>query len=299
MVAIKRNMPLDQDKLERSFRKLGKSLRNVPKQPSPEEVHDLRTRTRRLESTLHALMLDQKQDGRRLLRTVAPIRKKAGKVRDMDVLTGFAATLANDDRKCLTQLLEYLGAKRLQSARRLRAAVAQKRKKARRRLRRYSGLMRRNASRKSEPNNPGWPVDATAIALQLSSQLAAWPRLNSTNLHPYRLKVKELRDVLQLAEGKDSELIEALGEVKDAIGEWHDWSELAALAKQILNHGSGCKVLKQIREITTAKFDHALSLAETMRKKLLGVSSGRNARRRSGPVKLKEPVLITAARLAA
>jgi inorganic pyrophosphatase len=241
-----------------------------------------------LESTLHALMLDQKQNGQRLLRTVAPIRKKAGEVRDMDLLTGFAATLPNDSEECLTQLLEHLGAKRLQSARRLRAAVAQKRKKARRRLRRYSGLMRRNASRKSEPNNPGWPVDATAIALQLSSQLAAWPRLNSTNLHPYRLKVKELRYVLQLAEGQDSELVDALGEVKDAIGEWHDWSELAALAKQILNHGSGCKVLQQIRETAAAKFDHALSVAETMRKKFLGASSGRNAGRRTGPIKLSK-----------
>ena len=292
-------MPLDQDKLDRSFRKLRKSLRKVPKRPSPEEVHDLRTRTRRLESTLHALMLDQKQNGRRLLKAVAPIRKKAGKVRDMDVLTGFAATLANDSEECLTQLLEHLGAKRLQSVRRLHATVAQKQKKARRRLRRYSSLMRRNASRKNTPNSPGWPVDATAIALQLSSELAAWPRLNSTNLHPYRLKVKELRYVLQLAEGQDSEFVDALGEVKDAIGEWHDWSELAALAKQILNHGSGCQVLQQIRDTTAAKFDHALSLAETMRKKFLGASSGRNDRRRSGPMKLKKPVLITAARLAA
>jgi CHAD domain-containing protein len=292
-----RSMPVDQDKLEGSFRKLRKSLRNIPKQPSPEEVHDLRTRARRLESTLHALMLDQERDGRRLIKTVSPIRKKAGQVRDMDVLTGFAATLANDSQECLTQLLEHLGAKRVQSARRLRATVVQKRKKARRRLRQYSGIIRRNASRKSTSNDRGWPADATAIAIQLSSELAAWPRLNSSNLHPYRLKVKELRYVLQLAEGQDSEFVDALGEVKDAIGEWHDWSELGAVANEILDHGSGCKVLKQIRDTTTAKFDHALSLAEALRKKFLGSSSDRNAGRRSAPVKLKEPVLITAARL--
>jgi CHAD domain-containing protein len=70
-------MPLDQDKLEGSFRKLRNSLKNVPKQPSPEEVHDLRTRTRRLESTLHALMLDQKQNGRRLLAAVSPIHEES------------------------------------------------------------------------------------------------------------------------------------------------------------------------------------------------------------------------------
>lgn len=265
-------MPLDQDKLAKGFRKLRKVPKIVTKRPSPEEVHDLRTRTRRLESTLHALLLDQERDGRRLLRTVSPIRKKAGKVRDMDVLTGFAATLANDDQGCLIRLLEHLGAKRLQFARRLRAAVAQKRKKARRRLRQYARLIGRNVtgSGKSTSDNLEWSANARAIALQLSSELAAWSRLNSSNLHPYRLKVKELRYVLQLAEGQDDPLVDALGEVKDAIGEWHDWSELAAVATEILDHGSGCKVLKQIRAISRAKFDHALSSAEAVRTKFVG-----------------------------
>ena len=90
----------------------------------------------------------------------------------MDVLTGFAATLANDDQECLTRLLEHLGAKRLQFARRLRAAVAQKRKKARRRLRRYARLIGRNVTGfgKSTSDNLEWSANATAIALQLSSE---------------------------------------------------------------------------------------------------------------------------------
>jgi hypothetical protein len=96
-------------------------------------------------------MLDHKQDGRRLLATVAPIRKKAGKVREMDVLTGFAATLANDGKECLTQLMEHLGAKRLRSVRRLHDTVVQKRKKARRSLRRYSGLVGRRATKIKSP----------------------------------------------------------------------------------------------------------------------------------------------------
>ncbi|HEX6495784.1 MAG TPA: CHAD domain-containing protein, partial [Acidobacteriaceae bacterium] len=291
----------DQDKLESTFRKLRKSLKKFPKQPSPDEVHDLRTRTRRLESTLHALMLDQKQDGQRLLEIVSPVRKRAGKVRDMDVLTNFAASLANDDQECRTQLLEHLGAKRLKSARRLHDTVAQKQQKARQRLRQYSRFIGSSVttSRKNASNDHWWPADATAIALQLSSELTAWPRLNASNLHPYRLKVKELRYVLQLAEGQDGEFIDALGEVKDVIGEWHDWNELAAVATEILEHGSRCKVLKQIRETATAKFDHALSLAESMRKRFLGAGSGHKTARRGRPTKLKEPVLITAAKLAA
>jgi hypothetical protein len=42
--------------------------------------------------------------------------------------------------------------------------------------------------------------------------------LNKPNLHPYRLKVKELRNVLQMADNADQqEFITRLGEVKDAI----------------------------------------------------------------------------------
>jgi CHAD domain-containing protein len=52
-------MALDANLLQTPFRKLRKALKRFPKLPSPEEVHRLRTQTRRLEGTLHALMLDQ------------------------------------------------------------------------------------------------------------------------------------------------------------------------------------------------------------------------------------------------
>jgi CHAD domain-containing protein len=49
-------------------------------------------------------------------------------------------------------------------------------------------------------------------------------QLRKSNLYQYRLKVKELRNLLQLAEDADQQaFIDRLGEVKDAIGEWHDW----------------------------------------------------------------------------
>ena len=293
-------MPVDQDKLERSFWKLATSLKKVPKRTTPNEVHDLRTRIRRLEAILHAFMLDQEPRGQRFLKIISPIRKKAGKVRDMDVLTGFAATLANGAEECRSQLLEHLGARRLRFAGQLRNIVAQRRKNVRRRLRRYASLVGENFgdSTKNASDNLGWPADATAVALQLSAELTAWPRLKPANLHPYRLKVKQLRYVLQLAESQDDEFVDALGEVKDAIGEWHDWSELAEMAAEILDHGSGCEVLKQIRATTRAKRDHALSAAEAMRRKYLrGSRSGRNRGQRSASP--KRPVLITAARLAA
>jgi CHAD domain-containing protein len=90
-------MSLDPAKLQEPLRRLRKLLKNFPKQPSPEQVHNLRTRTRRVEAMLRALMLTSRRNGRRLFQELAPVRKKAGKVRDMDVLTGFSASLHSDE----------------------------------------------------------------------------------------------------------------------------------------------------------------------------------------------------------
>ena len=55
---------------------------------------------------LHALHLDSNKNERGLLKALKPVRKKAGKVRDMDVLTGFASQLhTNRDHECLVRLL--------------------------------------------------------------------------------------------------------------------------------------------------------------------------------------------------
>jgi CHAD domain-containing protein len=295
-------MALNPDNLRTPFRKLRKSLKNMPKQPSPEEVHDLRTRTRRLEAIMHALMLDQERAGKRLVQTIAPIRSKAGKVRDMDVLTGFASTLVRKgEEECFIRLLEHLGAQRIRFAQELHSAVVRKRKNVRRRLKGYSAFIKKNvASSTATPSdNEPWPANATGVALQLSSELAKWPQLKSGNLHPYRLKVKELRYILQLSGDPDDQLVDALGEVKDAIGEWHDWTELASIATEVLDHGRSCNLLKQIRSLVKAKLNRSLSIANALRKSFHSQHAVGGTRRGARRRTLKNPVLTTAARLAA
>jgi hypothetical protein len=60
-------MALDADKVHRTIRKLRKLLADPEARPSADHVHDLRTRTRRLESAMEALGLD----GGRLTRICA------------------------------------------------------------------------------------------------------------------------------------------------------------------------------------------------------------------------------------
>jgi CHAD domain-containing protein len=209
----------------------------------------------------------------------------------MDVLTGFAATLRDDgEQDCKVQLLEHLGAKRRKGARKLHGVVANNSNGLRRELKRLSKdldrTLRQDGSKRGDPKAAS--AQAAAAALRLESELADTSRLGRQNLHPYRLKVKELRNVLRLAKDPgDKEFVDTLGEVKDAIGEWHDWQELAAIAQKVLGHGPGCNLIRQLKQTTEKKYESALQSAEQMRKQYLAVGRGKRAtgvRRASKPV---------------
>lgn len=116
--------PLDPKRVLKPARKLRKLLKKMPKQPAPEQVHDLRTNTRRVEAILAAVSPESAQKEKPLLKELAAIRKKAGKVRDMDVLTDYAAGLkADGEDDCRTQLIEHLGAERKRDARKLHGVL--------------------------------------------------------------------------------------------------------------------------------------------------------------------------------
>jgi CHAD domain-containing protein len=77
-------MPLDARELDRRVQKLRKSLKGFPQDPLSEEVHDLRTRTRRVESILQSLDMTSSGNERKILARLKIIRRRSGKVRDMD-----------------------------------------------------------------------------------------------------------------------------------------------------------------------------------------------------------------------
>ena len=297
-------MSLHPAKLQKPLRKLRKMLNKIPRKPAPEQVHDLRTLMRRIEAMFRALMIESKRNQKRLLKALKPVRKKAGKVRDMDVLTGFASKLRPDgDEECLVELLEYLGAERYKQARKLHRVVQWNRKAIASRLKRSSEYIEKVLahSQQHSEKETEWPIDAMSLALQLSNELASWPRLDAGNFHPFRLKVKELRYALQLAKNPDADLIESLGEVKDAIGEWHDWEELTGIAGKVLDHGPGRNLIRMIRSTAKEKFDHALSITNRMRQKYSdqqGRNRRRNLRRPVAPVP-KPPVISAASSLLA
>jgi len=291
-------MALDPKKLEKPLVKLRKLLRKTSRVPGQDEVHDIRTNTRRVEAVVEALHLRKKRKGRRVLKAVTPIRKPAGHVRDMDVLTGFCATLSNNgEDPCLVRLLEVLDQRRARRARKLRKTISKQRSKISRRLKACASLIKKHVDKSSAKVRREWPVDAALTALRVSTELMKWPGLSTDNLHAFRLKVKELRYILQLS-GQHNALNERSGEVKDQIGEWHDWIELGAIANDVLSNCKDCTLIARIQSIARQRFEIALKSAQSLREVHLEEQGSRDVgSRKKGSI--KEAVLKASAELAA
>lgn len=291
-------MAVEFEKVLKPGRKLRKSLKTMGARPTPEQVHDFRTNSRKLEAYLEAFGMDGSRVGKRVMKPLSRFRKRAGKIRDMDVLTSYAASIQPQDseKDCAVQLLEHLGAKRRKHARKFYSASRQNGPVLIKHLKKLEQELAKSEARTEKGGRP--ESMSSSMALQLGSRLASGARLNHSNLHPFRLKVKELRNVLRLADDPDQNLLDALGNVKDVIGEWHDWEELAGIAENTLDHGAQCKLIRTLKATTQKKFDDALSEAEQLRNRYLGLS-GKKRPTRSQAARQPEPLLRAAMKLAA
>jgi CHAD domain-containing protein len=265
-------MGLDPEQVQKPVRRIRKLLKKLRKQPPPQVVHALRASSRRFEATVSALALDKKRRGRRTLEVVDQVRRRAGKVRDMDVLIQLASTLhIEGEDTCSVTLLEHLGQRRHKAAKALHGVVTKRRARARSGLKKLSRRFERLSAQGFDA------VRATAAALRLESELSEPARLDRKNLHPYRLKLKELRNTLRLAEHPDPALLAALTEVKDSIGRWHDWEELLAVASEVLEHDR-CALLRELQRICDEQYEAALREALKLRRTWLKEKIGAVAR---------------------
>ena len=273
-------MPLDTDRMLKPVRRLRSILKKMPKQPAPEQVHDLRTNTRRFEAVLASVSPQSTQKTKALLKHQTAIRKRAGKVRDMDVLTTYATRMKPEgEDDCRVQLLEHLGATRKKDAGKLHRAVVKHGPKARNGLKgaevKLEKILCLDGNKNCDPAEA--LAQTTAFALKLESKLSDPPRLGRNNLHPYRLKVKELHNVMRAGENRTNrDFVQALNSVKDSIGEWHDWEELLTIAKDVIDH-SNCKLIRGLKSTADRKYTEALAQAEHMRKRYLRIDHGKKA----------------------
>jgi hypothetical protein len=71
-----------------------------------------------------------------------------------------------------------------------------------------------------------------------------------------------------------------LGEVKDSIGDWHDWVELLKIARKVLDAREDRGVLKDIETIGTEKLQRAMTMAGQLRERYFARPDGRKPGRK-------------------
>jgi CHAD domain-containing protein len=216
----RQRMSFDDGRIQDSTRKVRKFLQKNSKNPSSKSVHGLRTNTRRLATMILTFGLDSKGRIKRLLGNLEEIRKRAGKIRDMDVLTADAMSIRLEgEEDCQVRLLEHLGADREKYGRKLRREIQktspQLRQDVKYAAKRAKTLIEQAIGDSASSNTI--PLTMAKI-IKLSSDLNRPARLNRKNLHPYRLRVKELLNVLQLSNHPaDPSFLKKLEEVKYAM----------------------------------------------------------------------------------
>jgi CHAD domain-containing protein len=258
------------NRVEKPLRQLRKLLRKLPANTTPDAVHKLRTSARQVEAIAMVLPPCGEKHVRRLFKSIQSLRRAAGRVRDMDVLTCQARALPleiqGDAAACL---ISHLEASRKKYAAELLATVERRRKTTREHLRRYAKQLQRAQAPTSVANNT--EQQAESLATHLAAELERWPVLTALNLHAFRLKVKELRSVLQLSTASDHAVIDALGTAKDTIGTWHDWQLLYEAAAQLtLAQLTGDQqdrtLLTWIKAAADEKLCEAISAADALRR---------------------------------
>ncbi|HXR96547.1 MAG TPA: CHAD domain-containing protein [Terriglobales bacterium] len=240
------------DQLPVVIDRLGRWLRQASKSPEAHEVHRLRTSVRRIEVLLGRRL----QQDEKLERQLRQLRRRAGRVRDLDVQTEQLTQLHLESDQGRRALLALMEEERKQQARKLRKRLdADHRRSLMRRVR--AAAKRRAAVSRVESEG-------------LAGLWRRFPALNGANLHDFRKACKQLRYLAE-AHGAGVEqavLAEALHRVQDTIGTWHDFSELQQRARD--SKVAGAALQAAIDNAVTSHFAAALHSAERLRKAPMG-----------------------------
>ena len=242
-------------KVRALFERMSRQISRVAKELTPETVHHFRTNTRRVEALVEQLAPEGGSESK-LLRQLSKLRKRAGRMRDLDVQISFLKELKIPDRQNhRAQLLEQLAEEKSRRAKKLAAAFdAGSVRKLRNRLRKVSG----------EINLGG--VDPLRMAFaQLPHPTSA--SLNEKELHACRIAAKRARYLAELSDSPAAKLfIEELKRAQDAVGEWHDVLKVTERAEKLFGGVRDSSLVAVLQNIMRARFRRAgSSLIDSLR----------------------------------
>jgi CHAD domain-containing protein len=250
-------MSVDQKLSRSTFQKLNRQLNKLSAKPAPENVHKFRTYGRRIEALLDALIPRPNRNDQKLLQLLVRLRRKAGRVRDLDVQISALRNLKIPQQTAhKSELIRTLVEERRAREEKLeRAFDKDTLRDLRRRLKR--------ASLDEIPSHS----DPLAIALRELRNLAHdRAPLTEKTLHRYRIVGKRARYLAELA-GKEAEAVrtvELLKRMQDVLGDWHDWLKLTQKAEELFDSTPDSPLIGTLRGVTRTKFRKSIdALAET------------------------------------
>ena len=243
------------------FQKLESDLIKLSSKSQAKSVHRFRTGTRRLQILLGELSPKLDRSEKKLLKLLGKIRKRAGKVRDLDVQSAALRSLkVPREPRRKTQLVNHLIELRTQQEKKLRKAVDETTiREVRKRLKR--------AAKRFNPESTRDPVLAAKAMLQRLHR--AGEPLTEAVLHQYRILSKRARYAAEFASPSTEAtlFIAELKHIQDALGDWHDWLTLSQTAIEHLGEVRESPLAAELHNVTGAKYRHAVALLTQIREK--------------------------------
>lgn len=255
-------MALDRDRVTRLFEKLDRQLPKLSSKPQPKSVHQFRTAARRVETVVAELIADHDRKARKLLKLVTKLRRRAGKIRDLDVQIAAVRSLKISEQPGIkTQLLQAISEKR---ARREKRFLEMLDKETIRELRRRLQKIEKHLIEAA-------PDPQVLVRTRLASFVNNNGAVTEKLLHECRIEGKKIRYLAELA-GDNPEAqrtIEELKRMQDVLGEWHDWLTLNATVSKLQPETTNSPLRAAIHNILGAKYRDAVQAVSTAKLDIL------------------------------
>jgi CHAD domain-containing protein len=235
------------------FQKMDRALLRLSSGQQAESVHSFRTTNRRLQTLLEQIIPDRDHNQKKLLKMLDRIRKRAGKVRDLDVqLAALRSLKVPQEPRRKTQLMHGLIELRVKHEKKLQKLLNKETiQDIRKRLKRASREVKLETGR-----------DALRTARTLLAQVVrpAGP-VTEDLLHQYRIVVKRARYAAEFApkSAEAQQFVAQLKRLQDAVGNWHDWLTLTNTAAKRLGDVNQSPLVAALQNVTRGKFRQAVA----------------------------------------
>ena len=246
-------MPIASKHSQLAFQKTQRALTKLSSGQSPESVHGFRTSTLRLQTLLEELIPERDRKQKKLLKMLEGLRKRAGKVRDLDVqLEALRSLKVPQEPRRKTQLIHSLIELRVKHENKLRKLLNKKNvREIQERLKRASRNLKAEGSR--EP---------LKVAREMLARIEhpAGP-MKEDLLHRYRIAIKRARYAAEFAprSAEAGQFLAQLKTLQDAAGNWHDWLILTKAATKKIGDADHSPLVAALLRVTGSKFRHAVT----------------------------------------